>query len=297
MKKQFLSVMISAVIGMTCLTAIPVSASGGTFADAYSKDCGVALPPVVLTDYAEGVASGEEPPADVVLRVDENLTLADGTSLSQAYSEISEEAVPVFYVSEESAVEVLFQFIGDSQVKDGILASDSPEVLASLRESCVSLQGLLDFRSKNEYTLSEIRDITNASDAKIVLLEASQATRENVRHLQERLLTVWCEAETDEEMYGAATSGCDGIYTQDPTTAYDILSTFAEGTLLRMPMVVGHRGIDSIAQANEFCKNHITFRGKTLLKNFIKDIFDQVRHKIERARRINLLPFLFYDFS
>ena len=297
MKKQFLSVMISAVIGMTCLTAIPVRASGGTFADAYSKDCGVALPPVVLTDYAEGVASGEEPPADVVLRVDENLTLADGTSLSQAYSEISEEAVPVFYVSEESAVEGLVQFIGDSQVKDGILASDSPEVLESLRESCVSLQGLLDFRSKNEYTLSEIRDITNASDAKIVLLEASQATRENVRHLQERLLTVWCEAETDEEMYGVATSGCDGIYTQDPTTAYDILSTFAEGTLLRMPMVVGHRGIDSIAQANEFCKNHITFRGKTLLKNFIKDIFDQVRHKIERARRINLLPFLFYDFS
>ena len=243
MKKHFLSVIISGVIGMACLSAIPVSASGGTFADAYSKDCGVALPPVVLTDYAEGVVSGEEPPADVVLRVDESLNLPDGTPLSQAYSEISEAAVPVFYVSEESAAESLVQFIGDFQIKDGILASDSPEILASLRESCVSLQGLLDFRSQNEYTLSQIRDITNTSDAKIVLLDASQTTRENVRHLQERLLTVWCEAETDEELYGAATSGCDGIYTQEPATAYDILSAFAEGTLLRMPMVVGHRGM------------------------------------------------------
>lgn len=259
MKKHFLSVIISGVIGMACLSAIPVSASGGTFADAYSKDCGVALPPVVLTDYVEGVVSGEEPPADVVLRVDESLNLPDGTPLSQAYSEISEAAVPVFYVSEESAAESLVQFIGDFQIKDGILASDSPEILASLRESCVSLQGLLDFRSQNEYTLSQIRDITNTSDAKIVLLDASQTTRENVRHLQERLLTVWCEAETDEELYGAATSGCDGIYTQEPATAYDILSTFAEGTLLRMPMVVGHRGMynekqNTLAAAHEAYK-------------------------------------------
>ena len=116
-----------------------------------------------------------------------------------------------------------------------------------MRESCTQVQGLLDFRGKEAEPLS-MRDLANASDAKIVLLGEEQVNGEDVRWLQERLMTVWAAADTDEAFCAAAVAGCNGILVQDAQQAYDLLSLFDEGTLLHFPMVVGHRGIYSEKQ-------------------------------------------------
>ncbi len=241
--KKLLSLAAIALFAVA-VAFVPASAAP---AAVYEKECGIALPPVIAADYAEGVADAAEPPADVFLYPDAQLNLPGGVSLSAALEELSGKAVPVLYVSEQAAADAVAAYVAQEKLTDCILASDSAELVASMRESCTQVQGLLDFRGKEAEPLS-MRDLANASDAKIVLLGEEQVNGEDVRWLQERLMTVWAAADTDETFYAAAVAGCNGILVQDAQQAYDLLSLFDEGTLLHFPMVVGHRGIYSEKQ-------------------------------------------------
>ena len=245
MKKLLLSVAALAL----CFAAPAFSASAvAASADAYVKDCGVALPPVIAAEYSAGVADAAEPPADVFLYPDAQLKLPDGTDLAAALAELDEKAVPVLYVFDQSAADAVSAYVESAALDDCIVASDSPELVASMRASCTEVQGLLDFRGKEIGELVDVRNTANSSDAKIVLLGAGQISYDSVRWLQERLMTVWGAAETDEEFFAAAVAGCNGILASDVQNAYDLLAMFDEGSLLHLPMVVGHRGIYSEKQ-------------------------------------------------
>lgn len=259
MKKCIIGTALACVFGFAlCGSAVGAFAAADT-ADTYTKDCGIAIPPVIAAEYAAGVTDGQEPPATVFLYLDETLSLADGTSLDEALSSLGGKAVPVLYVTEEAAADAVSAYVEGKGFVDGIVASDSGEILSRMRERCTQMQGLLDFRGAQIEERVEVRNSANSAGAKIVLLDAAYTSYDNVRWLQERLMTVWCEAETEEEVYAAAVSGCNGILAADAQNAYDVLSMFDEGTLLHLPMVVGHRGMynekqNTLAAAQEAFK-------------------------------------------
>ena len=232
-----------------CIAASALSVRvGAAPAEVYKKDCGISLTPVIATEYAAGVADAAEPPADVFLYPDAQLKLPDGTDLSAALAQLNEKAVPVLYVTGQDAADAVANYVENAGIRDCIVASNSPELVASMRETCTGVQGLLDFRGEEIGELVDVRNTANSSDAKIVLLGADQISYDSVRWLQERLVCVWGEADTDEEFFAAAVAGCNGILTPDAQNAYDLLSIFEENTLLHFPMVVGHRGIYSEKQ-------------------------------------------------
>ena len=232
-----------------CIAASALSVrAGAASAEVYKKDCGISLTPVIATEYAAGVADAAEPPADVFLYPDAQLKLPDGTDLSAALAQLNEKAVPVLYVTGQDAADAVANYVENAGIRDCIVASNSPELVASMRETCTGVQGLLDFRGEEIGELVDVRNTANSSDAKIVLVGADQISYDSVRWLQERLVCVWGEAETDEEFFAAAVAGCNGILTPDVQNAYDLLSIFEEGTLLHFPMAVGHRGIYSEKQ-------------------------------------------------
>ena len=222
-----------------CLTGPGIR--GGAEA-AYVQECGIALPHVVVSDYAPGLSGSARPPAAVFLYADENLCLPDGTGVEEALAELDEAAVPVLYARDLTAAEAVSAFVSEEELTDCILASDDAALVSAMRQVCTRVQGLWDARGRTDAPL-EIRDAANRSEAKIVLVDAGWTAGKPVRWLQERLMTVWCEAETEEEIYAAAVSGANGIFTADPDLAYDLLTSFDEGSLLRFPMVVGHRGM------------------------------------------------------
>ena len=231
-----------------CIAAPAFSVRAGAApADVYEKDCGISIPPVIAAEYAAGIAEAAEPPANVFLYPDAQLKLPGGTDLSAALADLNGKAVPVLYVSEQSAADAVANYV-EGEGLDCIVASNSAQLVASMRETCTGVQGLLDFRGEEIGELVDVRNAANSSDAKIVLLGADQISYNSVRWLQERLMCVWGEAETDEEFFAAAVAGCNGILTPDAQNAYDLLSIFEEGTLLHFPMVVGHRGIYSEKQ-------------------------------------------------
>ena len=235
-----------------CLTFPGVR--GGAEA-AYVQECGIALPPVVISDYRVGLDQADRPPATVFFRLDEELRLPDGTDAEEALEELNGAAVPVFYVQDQAAADRVAEFVSGRNLIECLVASDDAALVASMRAVCTRVQGLWDARGSTAGP-QELRDTANSSDAKVVLVDAQWTAYEPVRWLQERLMTVWCEAETEEEIYAAAVSGANGIWTSDPDLAYDLLTSFDEGSLLHFPMVVGHRGMynekqNTLASAQE----------------------------------------------
>ena len=88
----------------------------------------------------------------------------------------------------------------------------------------------------------------NGSGAQIALLSDQTATQQAVEYLQKRLLTVWAQTQSSQvDLIAALTRGVNGIVVSDYQAANAALSFFNDEapTLLRVPLIVGHRGMPS----------------------------------------------------
>ena len=113
------------------------------------------------------------------------------------------------------------------------------------------IRGLIDFtdmQGSDDDTLLEIIRITNASGAKVAIIPQALASAGNVRSLQDRLITVWAQTENGKAgIIGALTCGVNGIVVTDYAAAYNAIGFFRDDapTLLRLPRIIGHRGMPS----------------------------------------------------
>lgn len=243
MKKIIVAFSLALCFMIICGPSAETSAQ--TVSSVYTKKCGIALPPAIVGEYSRGISQSEEPPATAFLYLDSELKLAGDVPLQDALSELDATVVPVLYVSDENTADAVADFVQAEEIIDCILASANAALVSRMRAECREVQGLVDFRGKEIKSPCVIRNTVNCSDAKIALLDAEQADYDTVEWLQQRLITVWCEAETEKDIYAAVVRGCDGIYAADVQLAYDLLTTFDELSFAHKPMIVGHRGIYS----------------------------------------------------
>ncbi|XEC96091.1 glycerophosphodiester phosphodiesterase family protein [Paenibacillus tarimensis] len=208
--------------------------------------------------------TGDALPATVILHVNEQLDVIDPSgerkigSLASVMDTIGTRMIPAFYVKDEISVDRLIAWMKERQLEDAFVVSDSGDLVKKARQAYPILRGIVDFQTTGELTkdgMMDIRRTTNASLAKIALLPADAASRTNVEYLQERLITVW--SKTDEgvagsvDMHKLITAGVNGIVTDKPDAALQALGTYANNTtLIRKPLIIGHRGIPALAPEN-----------------------------------------------
>lgn len=242
--------------------------SGGNAALAesfYEPDTSVALPATVASDLKEASSfeTGERPNSAFVT-IDEGLQVknAAGSVLFQSLDGFFESlsgVVPGLYVQTDAATDALAAYLKERDRQDVIVAAQagSGALVRKIRESLPAVRGLLDFSgTQREMTLEELGQVageTNAAGAKIALLSYQTATRQAVRYLQSRLITVWARADGGErELLTQLTNGVSGLMTADCHAAYAALSFFKADipVLLRAPLIIGHRGL-----ASEYTEN------------------------------------------
>jgi len=238
------------------------------FVSVTEPDTAIALAPTIVTEIETAeemsVLSGgvDAMPATAVLTLNHNLMVTNrsGTvellSLDEAVSRLGQKIMPAFYVKDEQTVDALVDYLKANGLEDAFVISDNGNLVKKARTLYPIVRGIVDFRSEEAATpeqLMEIRRKTNGSLAKIALLPQSSATVDKVQYLQERLITIWAKDETGErvDLHRMITSGVNGIVTDAPAAAIDVLKVYTGGTvLIRKPWVIGHRGIPSLAPEN-----------------------------------------------
>lgn len=210
---------------------------------------------------AGGLPEGEKLPGTAMVYLDKELNVygADGAPIGESLSDYidatAETVIPALYVRDEETAAALKAWLEQSGLGDVFVAADYKN--AHLVREVAQLEpvrGMVDFRSmETAGDLNEIIKLTNGSFAKVALLPEHLATRENVRYLQGRLLTVWAECESGmKSLLGQYTNGVNGVLVKDYSAAIGALEFFADDapTLLRVPNIVGHRGMPSVHVEN-----------------------------------------------
>ncbi len=206
-------------------------------------------------------------PDNIILHVNGSgkIVSPDGATvlgtLEEIYSKIEREMVPVFYVKDSAACEALNSFLKSNKIFDCLLLSDSPDLVATLRETRKRSGGVLDFSSLNEKnasseTLDRIISEANSNSAKTVIISENLTDKAGVEYMQHRLITVWvretASANDDAMLHNAIQSGANGIITDTPEKLISAYGFYGSETavLVRNPLVIGHRGLPSLAPEN-----------------------------------------------
>lgn len=195
-------------------------------------------------------------------RLDSQLNLLDqqgkkhGT-LQQFLADPTRRTIPVLSIQNEETLTALVAISNDIDLSDLSLRSSNEQLLRKIHVMLPNSRTLLDLSQAKKLgtereDLADILHRTNAAYSRIVILPSYLINKENVAFLQQRLLSVWGQSSG----HGFATAGkvlsagLNGIITTDSAPYIDILATMPNPTLLRKPLLIGHRGVPSLEDEN-----------------------------------------------
>lgn len=235
-----------------------------------------------IVSYAEDLKTVlTDSPATAILRVNSAMEVLDGKgiklgSVADAMIALDKKVIPAFYVRDEATVKALCAYLKKEEIIDAFVMAEDASLVRLARDTYTPIRGIVDFSRRTDVTgveMSKLREMTNASGARVAVLPASLATQANVEALQRLFITVWVQSVQDDtvELVSHITSGANGIITQNRAelercfTAY-----FHTKTLTRVVNVIGHRGQPSTGQENSIASSIDAYNGgATMVENDI----------------------------
>lgn len=188
------------------------------------------------------------------LRSDSGESLA---SLAHYLAQTERNTIPVLRIADMATVNALEAFARENDLGDVTLLSDNVELLASARRAIPAVRTAVDFSGlsilgNSAQDILQVVSATNRAKAKIAVLPAVMTNRTTVAHLQRLLITPWAKssARTQAEAAEVLTTGVNGVISADASVYSAVLKKLPANTLLRKPLVTGHRGMPGTTDEN-----------------------------------------------
>ncbi len=239
----------------------PLPSLGDVY-DAPEPATGAAMAPTLVGSYTSNPADAQGA-SNLLLRLDAGLNLQSDSgesagTLAQWLDRPEGHAIPVLRIADGATIDALVPLAQARNLIDLTLVSADAQLLAQAREKLPRLRTALDFTSAGlaatPADLLTVVQATNRSGSKIAILPPALLDRDSVAYLQRMLVTVWAGAvdtpATPAQAAAVLTSGVNGIVTTQVQAYAELLARLPEGTLLRKPLVVGHRGVPSLVDEN-----------------------------------------------
>ena len=230
---------------------ININHDKGSLIDSYAN-----IQTVAGASYAS-VLAGEKSPGIAYINASE---VADFSALFKAC--IAAKTIPTLYVTTNAQADSIIAAMNSNAFEDVTVISNSASVLSYLRgKKSIVRTGLKINLTKGILTSKEahaIRVQVRSAPATFCVIESTYATKQAVAELQELAVAVWVNIAStpgteayDLEAVKAITSGANGFISQSSSALVDVINkTFLDGTMVRTPVVIGHRGNPSQAAEN-----------------------------------------------
>lgn len=167
------------------------------------------------------------------------------------------KTLPLLQLKNSATIDALKGLSGNYDLADITLVSDDVDLLRQARIALPQLRTALDYSQKtslqsNKQDVMTVVHNTNASLSKIVILPPQLTTRDTVSHLQRLLITPWAKTNNTTTLQAAhiLTTGINGVWSDTPEHYQSIMQSMATNTLLRKPLITGHRGIPALDDEN-----------------------------------------------
>lgn len=222
---------------------------------------------VESADALSTVLAAAEKPANLIFYFNENKKLCDSSyktefaDATEVLDKLENAIMPTFVVSTEAAADALIAFVAETGLRDAFVMSTDPTLVKKVRNDTDYIRGVLDFtekyRSSETVTTADllsIRDSAASNMASVVVIPENAAVGTNAKYLEDRLISVWVAA---DEIKGTAdafdllVSGAHGVISNNTALLSSTATTyFTKKTLVRTPLIIGHRGLPSQAPEN-----------------------------------------------
>lgn len=218
--------------------------------DFYMPVTGLTTPPVVTAandEHLDRMMDSSRPPQSVFIEAD------DVSALQQAMKLIRKKALPILWVTDETAVQPVIQYADENHLGDVTFCVpyEKRAILPVLRAALPLSRGMLDCRESG--LPAEPADISadcQLSEATMLLVKETPS-RAVILSLQKRFVQVWIET---EELIDAVLSGTCGILTKQPEKLYAILEQFPAASVVRPTLLYAHKCLHG---SGEFPENSI----------------------------------------
>lgn len=231
----------------------------------------VSMAPALAQPASGNITPSLSPASHIAFQLDEQLNLLSQDQkkvmpLKDYLTDTSRRTIPLLTINSEKTIIQLKAFTENYDLSDITLVSDQPDLLRKARIEIPVLRTALDYSKQSGLTNSKadivkIAHNTNSSLSKIVILPSHLVQSDVVAHLQRLLITPWAGLiQTSSQNTLSSlnpvkaaeilTTGVNGIYTHQPEVFQNIMQQMAPNTLLRKPLITGHRGIPALDDEN-----------------------------------------------
>lgn len=221
-----------------------------------------AMAPTLVQPMAARTQLAGSGASNALFRIDSSLNLRSDSgeslaSLAHYLAQTDRLTIPVLRIADAATVNALAAFAVQNDLGDVTLLSDNVELLAQARQAIPAVRTAVDFSALSSLgnTSKDILQVvgaTNRAKAKIAVLPAAMTNRTTVAHLQRLLLTPWAvsSAATPAAAAEVLVTGVNGVIASDAGVYTAVLKKLPAHTLLRKPLVTGHRGMPSTTDEN-----------------------------------------------
>lgn len=242
----------------------------------------IAMAPTLVTElkskeeFDRIISNGQV--GTIILNINKNLEVTGYGSnnvigtVASLYEAMRSKVIPAFRVNDSETAQAISKYLKDNGIEDVFVISKYPELVKQARKNYSLIRGIIEFDSLpsnlDSSQLLNIVNFANSNLSRIVLIPSEIATKNNVRYLQQRLITVWTKDTTkadDKEkvvnLHRIITSGANGILTDSVEKVVQALSMYNKNTtIIRKPFLIGHRGVPHLAPENTIEGSELAFK-------------------------------------
>ena len=224
--------------------------------DIHIPETSIVNPPTVISPYNE---SDEIKAAISIFDLDDegNISNEENKNLGQLGAEqalLSNVSIPAFYIHNEKQADLLVDYIKSSHLIDAFVIADAncQELIKRVKDKCYYIRGVVDYRASYASVKENLKAVLlsmNIDCANIILLP-KEASKEDVFYFQRRMLTVWGYASNETDIYSLISVGVNGLVYSNASSIYNVYKSFTEKTIIREPIIMGHRGVSTLYPQN-----------------------------------------------
>jgi len=229
-------------------TTAQASVKFSDFRETYSPKTGVQSPPAIIAEIETkadyDALSVEKTPSIAVYNVNDQLEIIDKsgnaiTDLNNALTEIA-NVIPAVKITNATQKDAFISFANSTALCDAYAISEDAALIKEIAEETDVLCAI-DFSDNRPAKLSDVRSICMSNGALIAIL--SDATEDEVSYLNVRLQSVWTNnGDSKAKILAAMNTGAQGVMTNKPSDAIDVLESIMTTTSLGKHFTIGHRG-------------------------------------------------------
>lgn len=218
-----------------------------------------AVRPLNSAEELNAIMASSTPPAVVLVDIDSALNV-EGLDMtaSELLAALEYRVFAAFRVSDSATVTALADYLISIDFTDTYVVG-APELIAQSYARMPRVHHVADFSDtySSEITIAQCNTVrlnAYSNGAKMAILPLSACTKENIKYLYSRSVTLWVELPenpTATDKCAAVLSGAIGAITEDTDDILNIAcNEIPADSLTRTPMTSGHRGNETVCPEN-----------------------------------------------